>query len=163
MKSYCPRSSAWSRLECRKRARGRRSSLRQSMNPIPRVPPAYVGPALFSYGFRPFFLSGAAWAAITVLLWMLQWYGEISLPTAFPALDWHIHEMLYGYVPAIVAGFLLTAIPNWTGRLPVAGGPLVVLFSLWVVGRLAMLVSARIGVVFAASIDVAFLLAVAAV
>jgi len=46
------------------------------MNPIPRIPLGYVGPALLSYGFRPFFLSGAAWAAIAVLLWMLQWYGE---------------------------------------------------------------------------------------
>jgi uncharacterized protein involved in response to NO len=58
-------------------------------------------------------------------------------PDRASPLDWHIHEMLYGYVPATVAGFLLTAIPNWTGRLPVAGTPLVLLWSLWVAGRLA--------------------------
>ena len=78
----------------------------------------YAGPTLFSYGFRPFFLGGALWAALGVILWLPQYFGELSLPTAFTPLDWHVHEMLYGYVAAIVAGFLLTAIPNWTGRLP---------------------------------------------
>src|SRR5262252_346568 len=123
----------------------------------------YVGPALFSYGFRPFFLAGAAWAAVAVLLWILQWHGELSLRTAVPALDWHIHEMLYGYVPAVVAGFLLTAIPNWTGRLPVAGRPLVGLFAVWIAGRAAMLFSALIGSAPAAIVDFGFLLAVAGV
>ena len=72
----------------------------------------YAGPALFSYGFRPFFLGGALWAALGVLLWLLQYFGELSLPTAFAPLDWHIHEMLYGYVPAIVTGFLSPARPR---------------------------------------------------
>jgi len=83
----------------------------------------YAGPVLFSYGFRPFFLGGALWAALSVLLWLPQYFGELSLPTAFTPLDWHVHEMLYGYVAAIVTGFLLTAIPNWTGRFPVNGLP----------------------------------------
>jgi uncharacterized protein involved in response to NO len=133
------------------------------MNAIPRIPPGYAGPALFSYGFRPFFLAGAAWAALAVLLWMLQWYGALSLPSAMPALAWHTHEMLYGYVPAVIAGFLLTAIPNWTGRLPLAGMPLVLLFSLWIAGRLAMLAGSLIGPIPAAIIDVSFLVVVAAV
>ena len=77
----------------------------------------YVGPALFSYGFRPFFLGGAIWAALSIMLWLPQYFGELALPTAFSPLDWHIHEMIYGYVAAVIAGFLLTAIPNWTGRL----------------------------------------------
>jgi uncharacterized protein involved in response to NO len=118
----------------------------------------YAGPAIFSYGFRPFFLGGAVWAALAILLWIplhagtWQWSGSIG------PLDWHIHEMLYGYVPAIVAGFLLTAIPNWTGRLPVCGASLAALFVLWIAGRVAMLATASIGLPAAAAIDLAFLL-----
>src|SRR5262245_54623054 len=117
----------------------------------------YAGPALFSYGFRPFFLGGAAWAALCVLLWLPQYFGEITLPTALAPLDWHIHEMLYGYVAAVIAGFLLTAIPNWTGRLPVTGAPLAALVLLWLAGRVAMVLSAKIGATPAAFIDGAFL------
>ena len=123
----------------------------------------YAGPALFSYGFRPFFLAAGAWAAFGILLWLPQYLGLIALPTAFGALDWHIHEMLYGYVAASVAGFLLTAIPNWTGRLPVSGWPLAALAALWLAGRVAILVSAEIGALAAAVIDVSFLLTLAAV
>ena len=117
----------------------------------------YAGPILFSYGFRPFFLGGALWAALGVLLWLPQYFGELSLPTAFTPLDWHIHEMLYGYVAAIVTGFLLTAIPNWTGRLPVNGYPLAGLGALWVTGRIAVAGSAIWGAGLAAVIDVTFL------
>jgi uncharacterized protein involved in response to NO len=123
----------------------------------------YAGPALLSYGFRPFFLAGATWAALGVLLWLPQYFGEITLPTAFAPLDWHIHEMLYGYVAAVVAGFLLTAIPNWTGRLPVSGMSLGLLALLWLAGRIAVLTSAKIGVATAAAIDISFLLTLAAV
>src|SRR5262245_24450428 len=123
----------------------------------------YSGPALFSYGFRPFFLAGALWAALGVLLWLPQYSGEIVLPTALAPRDWHVHEMLYGYVAAVVAGFLLTAIPNWTGRLPICGLPLASLAALWLAGRVAILVSAKTGHAVAAVIDVAFLVALAAV
>jgi uncharacterized protein involved in response to NO len=123
----------------------------------------YSGPAFLSYGFRPFFLGGALWAALAVLLWLPQYFGEFAPPTALRSLDWHIHEMLYGYVAAVIAGFLLTAIPNWTGRLPVNGGPLAALAALWLAGRLAILFSANIGPAVAAAIDVAFLVALAAV
>src|SRR5215472_5400612 len=102
---------------------------------------AYAGPALFSYGFRPFFLLGAAWAALAVLLWLPQYFGDLRLPIALTPRDWHIHEMLYGYVVAAAAGFLLTAIPNWTGRLPVNGWPLASLALLWLAGRAAILLS----------------------
>ncbi len=101
--------------------------------------------ALFSYGFRPFFLFGAAYAAISVLVWLPVYFGTMTLPTAFTPRDWHIHEMLYGYIPAIVAGFLLTAIPNWTGRLPLRGPPLLALLLVWVLGRIAVAVSAAAG------------------
>ena len=123
----------------------------------------YAGPALFSYGFRPFFLAAGTWAAFGILLWLPQYRGLFALPTAFGALDWHIHEMLYGYVAASVAGFLLTAIPNWTGRLPVSGWPLAALAALWLAGRIAILLSAAIGSIAAAVIDVSFLIVLAAV
>jgi len=123
----------------------------------------YAGPALFSYGFRPFFLGGALWAALAIVLWVPQFMGEVSLRTALASLDWHIHEMLYGYVAAVIAGFLLTAIPNWTGRLPICGVPLAALAALWLAGRLAILFSAAIGIPLAAAIDVAFLATLAAV
>jgi len=123
----------------------------------------YAGPALFSYGFRPFFLGAAAWAALAVALWLPQYFGHLKLPTALPPLDWHIHEMIYGYVAAAVAGFLLTAIPNWTGRLPVNGYPLAALFALWLLGRLAIAGSAICGLLIAAVVDVAFLLIFAGV
>jgi uncharacterized protein involved in response to NO len=123
----------------------------------------YSGPALFCYGFRPFFLAGATWAALVVLVWLPLHSGEIALPTALAPLDWHVHEMLYGYVAAVVAGFLLTAIPNWTGRLPICGAPLASLAALWLAGRAAILVSAKTGHAVAAVIDVAFLATLAAV
>jgi uncharacterized protein involved in response to NO len=97
------------------------------MAPIARLKP-YAGPALFSYGFRPFSLFGALYAGIAVLVWIPAFVGEITLRTAFVPRDWHAHEMLYGYVPAVVTGFLLTAVPNWTGRLPLQGAPLITLF-----------------------------------
>ena len=123
----------------------------------------YAGPALFAYGFRPFFLAAGLWAAFGILLWLPQYTGELTLPTHFSALDWHIHEMLYGYVAATIAGFLLTAIPNWTGRLPVSGWPLAGLVLLWLAGRAAILLSATIGGLAAAVVDVSFLVVLAAV
>jgi uncharacterized protein involved in response to NO len=123
----------------------------------------YAGPALFAYGFRPFFLAAGFWGAFGILLWLPQYLGALTLPTHFGPLDWHIHEMLYGYVAAAVAGFLLTAIPNWTGRLPVNGWPLAALAALWVAGRVAILVSAAIGGLAAAAVDVSFLAVLAIV
>ncbi|TBW37412.1 NnrS family protein [Siculibacillus lacustris] len=120
---------------------------------------AYDGPILLSGGFRPFFLFGAVWAAIAVALWLPMWEGHLVLPTIFPALDWHVHELLYGYLPAAAAGFLLTAVPNWTGRLPVVGTPLAALVAIWAAGRLAIALSAWIGAPLAAAIDLAFLVA----
>lgn len=123
---------------------------------------AYQGPALFSYGFRPFFLFAAIYAGLTVPLWLAVFAGEARIPTAFAVRDWHVHEMLFGYVSAVIAGFLLTAIPNWTGRLPIQGRPLAVLFAAWLAGRLVTLFSAFIGWQIALVIDAAFLLLLAA-
>lgn len=134
-----------------------------STNPALRRRRDYDGPALFSYGFRPFFLAAGLWAAFGILLWLPQYLGAVTIPTHFGPLDWHVHEMLYGYVAASIAGFLLTAIPNWTGRLPVNGWPLAGLAALWLAGRVAILVSADIGAVAAAVVDVSFLAVLAGV
>ena len=79
------------------------------------------GPALLLYAFRPMFLAAGSWAAIALALWLSMFFGYVEPPTRFDPLSWHIHEMLFGFVMAAVAGFLLTAIPNWTGRLRVRG------------------------------------------
>lgn len=123
----------------------------------------YDGPALFSYGFRPFFLAAGLWAAVGILLWVPQYMGSLNVPTHMSPLDWHIHEMLYGYVAASIAGFLLTAIPNWTGRLPVSGWPLAGLALLWLAGRVVILLSAHAGGLVAAFVDVSFLVTLAVV
>jgi len=122
----------------------------------------YRGLALLSYGFRPFFLFGALWAAFAIAIWLPFLAGTVTLPTAMPPVQWHVHELIFGYVPAIVAGFLLTAVPNWTGRLPVTGPPLAALFATWVAGRIAILLSGWVGVQLAAVIDLAFLALLAA-
>jgi len=129
--------------------------------PIPRLR-AYDGPALFSYGFRPFFLLAGLYSGLAILVWLPMFYGELSAATTFPPRDWHIHEMLFGYVAAVVTGFLLTAIPNWTGRLPLQGMPLLVLVSVWCLGRIAVSTAAWIGWASAAVVDSAFLVLVAA-
>ncbi len=129
--------------------------------PIPRLRD-YSGPALFSYGFRPFFFFGSVYAGAIIMVWLPAFYGHLTLMTAFAPRDWHVHEMLFGYVSAVVAGFLLTAVPNWTGRLPLQGGPLAILFSAWVIGRIAVSSSAWLGWAAAAAIDSAFLILLAA-
>ncbi len=129
------------------------------MAPIPRLRD-YDGPALLSYGFRPFFLLGSLYAGLAILVWVPIYFGDITLPTAFAARDWHIHEMLYGYLAAVITGFLLTTIPNWTGRLPIQGLPLLVLVLLWLLGRVAVTSSAWTGWGYAAVADISFLLIV---
>ncbi len=121
----------------------------------------YAGPVFFSAGFRPFFLAAAVWAALSIALWIAIFAGAIVLPGRLGALDWHIHEMLYGYAAAAVAGFLLTAIPNWTGRLPVNGAPLAGLALLWLAGRVAMIAPVTAGTLTGAGIDLAFLVTLA--
>ncbi|WP_336813050.1 NnrS family protein [Bosea sp. MMO-172] len=131
------------------------------MAPIPRLR-AYDGPAFLSYGFRPFFLLAALQAGLTMLVWLPFVTGHLAVPTAFAPVDWHVHEMLFGYQAAAIGGFLLTAIPNWTGRLPVLGRPLLVLVLAWLAGRLAVSASALIGWRLAMAIDALFLLLLAA-
>lgn len=122
-----------------------------------------AAPALLRGGFRPFFLGGAIWAVAALALWLCSLAGEIALPSHFNPLAWHRHEMLFGFVGAVIAGFLLTAIPNWTGRLPIAGLPLAGLFGLWAAARGAVLFSQLTGPVLAAALDVGFYLTLAGV
>lgn len=135
----------------------RRQSL--SMTSTAAARRAYNGPALFSYGFRPFFFFGAIWSALVVPLWLFSYFhgGAPAL-----TLEWHIHEMIFGFLGAVIAGFLTTAVPNWTGRMPVVGAPLGGLVALWILGRQAMLFQGILGPA-AAVIDSLFLLAFAAV
>lgn len=96
---------------------------------------AWRGPALFSYGFRPFFFLAGLWAALAMGLWLAVLTGHGPLASRFDPFTWHAHEFVFGYVSAVIAGFLLTAVPNWTGRLPVVGWPLAGLTALWIAGR----------------------------
>lgn len=130
------------------------------MAPIPRLR-AHDGPAWLSYGFRPFFLLAALQAGLTILIWLPFVSGRLAVPTAFHPVDWHVHEMLFGYQAAAIAGFLLTAIPNWTGRLPVQGTPLLVLVMAWLAGRFAVAFSAVIGWQAALAVDALFLVLLA--
>ena len=97
----------------------------------------YQGPAFWSYGFRPFFLSAALFAGIAIPVWALLLAGIEGLPLRYQLREWHVHEMIFGFLPCVITGFLLTAIPNWTGRLPMRGWPLMRLWILWLAGRLA--------------------------
>ncbi len=118
---------------------------------------------MFSFGFRPFFLFGAIWAAVAMLLWIGMLSGSFMLPTHLDPVSWHAHAFLFGYLGAIIAGFLLTAVPNWTGRLPVVGWQLAGLFVLWLAGRVVVATSAiwPLGVVV--GVDLAFPVALAGV
>ncbi len=127
-------------------------------------PKIYYGPTLLSYGFRPFFLLALVFGATVIPLWLSIYMGTIQLNGSFSAIDWHIHEMLFGYAAAVICGFLFTAIPNWTGRMPVQGWPLGLLVGLWIAGRFAMAGTggARPAIIIMV-VDNAFLFAVCAV
>jgi uncharacterized protein involved in response to NO len=131
------------------------------MTPVPRFR-AHDGWPLLASGFRPFFLFGSIYAGLAILVWLPVFYGELTLTSAFAPRDWHVHEMLYGYLPAVITGFLFTAIPNWTGRLPIQGTPLLTLVIVWIAGRLSVTFSAETGWLAAMLVDASFLSLVAA-
>ncbi len=95
----------------------------------------YDGPAIFERGFRPFFFLAGLWALIPLALWVLIYLGMITPITDINSQTWHAHEMIFGYAGAALAGFALTAIPNWTGRLPMRGNRLFMLVLLWLLAR----------------------------
>tara|TARA_R100000789_G_scaffold30499_2_gene34209 strand:+ start:1875 stop:3086 length:1212 start_codon:yes stop_codon:yes gene_type:complete len=116
---------------------------------------AWRGPALLTFGFRPFFFGAAAWAVLVMAFWVLMLCGAMTLPTAFDPVSWHAHAFLFGYLSSVVAGFLLTAVPNWTGRLPIVGWSLGGLFALWVLGRIAVCFSLMLPPLVVAVADLA--------
>ncbi len=118
---------------------------------------------LLSFAFRPFFLAAGLLAVLGMLAWLPMLLAGVELPIMITPRDWHVHEMIYGYVTAAIAGFLFTAIPNWTGRPPVEGSLLLVLLLVWIGGRFAMATSGLIGLPVAALVDLLFLPLVAVV
>lgn len=124
---------------------------------------AWQGPAVLSFGFRPFFLLAGIWAGLSMVLWIAILSGALDLPTVFDPISWHAHEFLFGYLGAVIAGFLLTAVPNWTGRLPVVGWRLGGLALLWIMGRGAVAFSAHLPFWAVVVADLAFLTVLAAV
>ncbi|HWA17805.1 MAG TPA: NnrS family protein [Devosia sp.] len=135
---------------------------RRAHKPVPRGI-ARSGPAILSYGFRPFFLLAGIFALLDMVLWIGALSGNWSVGGSAGPIAWHAHEMLFGYGAAALCGFLLTAVPNWTGRLPVSGRPLLALVIVWLAGRAAMLFPSLLGESVAAAIDVSFLLGLAAI
>jgi len=121
--------------------------------------PALQGKTAFlQLGFRPFF----AGAAVFSVLAMLAWLALYTLNTGwyrgtFPAVTWHAHEMIYGYSLAVIAGFLLTAVKNWTGVQTVQGLPLLLLFLLWLAARILLAAGDRVPLELAAAADCLFL------
>lgn len=99
---------------------------------------SWQGPALLSYGYRPFFLFASIWAVFSIIAWVITFTGHETLAIAIDPFSWHAHSFLFGYLWAVIAGFLMTAVPNWTGRLPIVGWPLATLVALWLIGRIAM-------------------------
>jgi uncharacterized protein involved in response to NO len=117
----------------------------------------WAGPAILSFGFRPLFLLASVWAGFAMVIWIAMLSDLVDLPTRFDPVTWHSHEFLFGYLSAVIAGFLLTAVPNWTGRMPVVGWNLAGLAALWIIGRIAIAVSTALPVWLVTLADIAFL------
>lgn len=112
--------------------------------------------AVLGKGFRPFFLLAAVFAVAMVPLWLLILGGRVAPRSYLDPISWHAHEMLFGFVTAVLAGFLLTAVGNWTKRETAVGAPLAVLVLLWLAGRVAMLVGGGWPRGLVAGVDLAF-------
>lgn len=92
---------------------------------------------LLSIGFRPFFIVASIAAVVLILLWLVSLHSSsIELPNYFGTVAWHGHEMLFGYTGGVIAGFLLTAVRNWTGVATWSGTKLGLLLAVWIAGRL---------------------------
>ena len=113
---------------------------------------------IFQNSFRPFFIAAGIWATLAVPFWLLSYFGILIATENFNILLWHQHEMLYGFVAAAITGFILTAIPNWTGRLPIKNKPLAILAFLWIVGRVGFLNIAIFGTTVTTLMDLPFLI-----
>lgn len=120
--------------------------------------PTNFGPPILRLGFRPFFLAAGVFSILAMAIWMANYVFSVEF--AFSGMSpglWHAHEMMFGYVMAVVAGFLLTAIKNWTGEEVLRGKALAFLFLLWLLARLLPLSGFMLPVELIAVVDVAFL------
>ena len=115
---------------------------------------------LLTHGIRPFFLAAALWAVVGMGLWLAALTGYAQPAVGYGLLAWHAHEFLFGYLGAVLTGFLLTVAPNWTGRPTLVGAPLLALALLWLAGRVALYAYPHLGI-YAPAIDVALLLVIA--
>src|SRR5579883_74838 len=116
---------------------------------------------LLRYGFRPFFLGAGLAAALLIPWWAASYACGVPLGTSWPPTLWHAHEMLFGFIGAAVAGFLLTAVPSWTGARGFAGAPLALVSGLWLLARIAVATSRLWPLAAVATLDLAFLPAIA--
>lgn len=132
------------------------SGARAPLEPV--RPPIHPIAAL---GFRPFFLLAGAFGALAIPLWLLALTGSLTLPARVPGMSWHGHEMIFGFTVAVVAGFLLTAVRNWTQQPTPSGGPLLALAGLWVLGRLGLLFGGLLPPLLVEGIELAFIPALA--
>lgn len=115
----------------------------------------------FAYGFRPFFLAALCYALVALAAWLgIRAVHGLPIPTLPPQL-WHAHEMLFGFIVAAIAGFMLTAVPSWTGARGFAGWPLIALTGLWLAGRIAFALTAAVPIELLAGIELLFLPALA--
>jgi len=121
------------------------------------TPPSPRSAAIFAKGFRPFFLVAAAFAAAMVPVWLLVLNGELASSPYLDPSVWHAHEMIFGFVVAVIAGFLLTAVANWTQRETLVARPLAMLVGLWLAGRVGITLSALLPRGLPALLDLAFL------
>lgn len=115
------------------------------------------GPVLLSYGFRPFFLGAGLWAIAAVIIWIAVINGWLEIADRYGQPAWHAHELLFGFMPAVLVGYLMTTVPNWTGRFPLSGTPLAWLVFIWLAGRVSMLLIDEAPVLVAVLIDWIFL------
>lgn len=116
-------------------------------------------PAILQGGFRILFFLAALWAAYAMLAWIGFWTAGTDMPMgAMLPHDWHVHSLLFGFAPAVLGGFLLTAIPNWTGTKMISGAPLALMAVLWALGRVAVWLSGDLPVGLVILLDVSFLL-----
>jgi uncharacterized protein involved in response to NO len=118
--------------------------------------------ALFAYGFRPHFLLAGVAALLLIPAWALNVAYGVPLSSDWPPTLWHAHEMLFGFIACAVAGFLLTAVPSWTGQKGFAGTPLIVLSAVWLAARIMIASSSHWPRVLTAAVDLAFLPVLAA-
>jgi len=125
----------------------------------PEPPARYL--AVLAYGFRPMFFLAACHAAMAVPVFLILWLGMDVAAIGIAPMTWHAHEMLYGFAAAVLAGFMMTAVPNWTGMAPVRGWRLLALVVLWLVGRVAFALSGALPQAAVSIVDLAFLPALA--